>query len=303
MPARYASISTRENISKVVGEMEECQKNPMAYAKIQDKAAFTKRLDTSRQQLETITPPDTTGAEKDKIVKRLGLLKDAFVKGNGTAPRALSVAELWKCPAGAPGSAIQHEQYWKTHNLDPNGDPVRVDPRKGQLNGIGEMKDLCRMLGKDAERDDPDVANLDVFRPSDSNIPLMDHRLPRSYGLSSQAKERFDETFPDREMTAVEKKIAAAAEKYPQESAPAFGRADLEMDEMSKYRSESIDEKIAKNERELQGLRAKQKRRDAVPVDLRCTHTKASGAPCKARKMKDSELCVFHAKKNVPKEV
>lgn len=257
MPARYASLATRTNMERAVGELEECKKNPIAWNKIQDTAAFNKRLDTTKAQLATITPPDTTGAEKDKIVRRINQLREAYVHGNSVAPRVLSQAEMMKCPTGAPSQALQHEMYWKSHNLDADGKAIRVDPRQGQRSGLSEIKDLMRTLGKEAEADDPDVANLDLLRPADSNIPLMDHRLPRTYGLSSQAKERFDETFPDREPLPVEKKIAESKAEKPK---------------TGKYQ------------------------RKPIPEEVRCVDTKKNGDPCKARREPESKYCGFHVR-------
>lgn len=207
MPTKYATLEVRQKLQARVKDMEECKSNPNAWGHIGDKQAFLADEAKCKASLEAITPPDVAGAEKDRLRKRLSMLHEALVKGRddlvGPMP---SHRQNWDNGAGAPGRIIAWNNFWKRHTLTPEGRIVQCERGKGAL---WEAKDLMRVVNKEREVEDPDVANLEMIRPKDAADPLMD--VPRrSYGLSPQAKENYAEAFPEHEPTPVEKKIEAA---------------------------------------------------------------------------------------------
>ncbi|MBI3983848.1 hypothetical protein HY346_00960 [Candidatus Microgenomates bacterium] len=182
--------------------------NPISWQGVQDKPGVLKRLKEHKERLEAVTPPDLTGDQKKKSIERLGLLRHAMVKGGTGAMPMPSETQMWKTSAGAIGQLAAWENYWKDHTLDPNGKPVRIN-RRTQKAAIWEVKDLQRVIDKDMEQYDPDVASIEKFRPQQDSPPLAE--VPsRSYGLSPQARENYDAVFPDHQPTDVEAKLAEA---------------------------------------------------------------------------------------------
>lgn len=198
MPTRYTSASVRQNLARRVSAMEECERTPHAYAKIQDKVEFQRDKEATKKTLETATPPDTTAEQRVKIKRKIALLEHAIREGKeGVVPPMPSHYQMEKVPAGTVGQLTAHDQFWKTHTLDDDGRVVTVNNKgkNAQRGGLFELKDLYRVLRKDEEGMDPDIANLERIRPSGHTAPLADMRLPKTFALSPQAKENFDEVF------------------------------------------------------------------------------------------------------------
>ena len=215
MPAKYGSVKQRENLSREVNAMDRAQKDPVSWSKIKDKPAFIERLDRTRKQLEILTPPTVDAPLKDKLRKRLSTLEEALVNGReGLVPPMPTVEQEQKVPAGTVGQGIIHDKFWKRHTLDEEGNIAPVP--QGGRGAKFEWKDLRRIVYKDIEVDDPDVANLERIRPTGRTSPLADQVLPLTYGFSRAAKEKYDEAFPDHEPTVVEQKLSETAPKRRQ---------------------------------------------------------------------------------------
>ena len=214
MPARYATLNVRDGMSRSIAEMDAAEVNPIAWEKIQEKDKFKQRKKELKANLERITPPDIESANRKPLLTRFQQLKDALVKGNSNVSPMPSREQMWENHAGDTGQNTSWETYWKTHTLDDNGNPVKIDAKAGGRGGVFELKDLMRSLGKEAEAEDPDVANLERIRPDKGRISLAERHSPMSFGLSLEAKAKFDDAFPDHEPTPVEKKIATAKRVY-----------------------------------------------------------------------------------------
>ncbi len=208
MPSKYAPLAVRQQLENRLATMNECEKTKESWDRIQDKHAFSEDKARTTKTLGEITPPDLATDQKPKVASRLDALRDALVNGSNEVPPMPSRSHMHNSPAGAVGQHLRWESYWKTHNLDATGKVVKVDSRKGERGAVWEMKDGLRTLNKEAEADDPDVANLETIRPDPraAAVPLADIKH-RSYGLSLEAKEKFDEVFPDHEPTPVERKL------------------------------------------------------------------------------------------------
>ena len=206
MPGRYSNYKVRENLSVRHESMVNMEKDPATFSKIKDKPAFLEQKERIGKQLETITPPDVTPETKSTLSRRLAMLEEAMVNGReGVVPPMTTQYQEEKVPAGAIGQGIVHDRFWKKHTLDENGKIVPV--AHGGRGAKFEWKDLRRIVYKDLETDDPDVANLEMIRPAGRAAPLADVRLPQTFGLTPQARANYDQSFPDHQPTAVEKKL------------------------------------------------------------------------------------------------
>ena len=255
MPGRYVSINTREKLQRPVDEMTEIKQNAYVYSQIPKKDDFEKNYKTRKTVLDTVTPPDTTEGEKDKLKKRVGQLTEALVHGNERyVPPMPSEVQMQKAPVGAVDQHMRWESFWKRHTIDQKGDVVRVD--KGGRGAIYEWKDLRRILYKGNETEAPNCANIEMIRPASTWVPLADTKLPVSYGLSPVAKSHYDEVFPDHEPTPVEKKLnESEVEK--------LGKI---VDALEKRATEK--KKRKRDLSEYTGPRCKAVRRDGTPCSL-----------------------------------
>lgn len=111
---------------------------------------------------------------------------------------------MWETPAGAIGQQTRWSERWKNYTLGKdNKTLVKSDQGYGAM---FEWKDNQRRLFKNREADDPDIANIELFRP-DHQEGSLDYKS-RSFSLGSNITDsEFDELFPDREPTEVEKKL------------------------------------------------------------------------------------------------
>ena len=154
MPAKYASIKVRDNFSNRIADMDACKKMPVAWEKIQNKEKFEDDYTKTKTQLEAVTPPDTSGTERDNLKRRLTQLQEALVNGNSVVPPMPSHEQMWKSPAGSVGQHISWESYWKNHTLDANGKAIAIDKKVGQRGAVWEMKDALRTFNKEREGED-----------------------------------------------------------------------------------------------------------------------------------------------------
>ena len=204
---KYANIGVRKESADRIEKMEQTIANQTAAHKIPDILGFKKQLQAEKVRLEGITPPDTTGEQKDRILKRMDLLSKFFVEGKpGVVPPKPSEYQEWNVPTGSVGQKQAHSQFWKTHNVTDEGKIVRINPSKEQPLSL-ELKDLDRTLRKEQEEYDPDVANLDQFTPKQGNASLIDMKR-KAFVMPSVSDEKLDEIFgEDRPLTDVQKKL------------------------------------------------------------------------------------------------
>ena len=175
MGQKYATVEVRQKLAARVKDAKAAKADPYVYKQIQDKEHFDKELDKVETTLNSITPPDATGTEKDSLRSRLSMLREAMVNGSdGLVPPMPSYRQSWDNSSGTPGKILSWNSFWKRHTLDAKGNIVKAERGKG---AIWEAKDKLRIYNKDREEEDPDAASLEQWRPRDTPDSFID--LPR----------------------------------------------------------------------------------------------------------------------------
>ncbi|MHC4646317.1 MAG: hypothetical protein ACYTBJ_12520 [Planctomycetota bacterium] len=109
---------------------------------VQDMPMIRRNLQRVERDIETQAPPDLShpskGPELDKVVRREKELREEIV------PNMLSQAEMRQAPPGSVGREMAFQKRYK--------------------HKIIEWKNCRRTIHRDSE--DPDVANLECFRPT-----------------------------------------------------------------------------------------------------------------------------------------
>jgi len=207
MGTKYANRSSIKAVKDSIAGFEKQLADPVTSRAIRQKERHMATYKAEKAMLERITPPDVVPEEKPKLVKRLQQLEESMIAGNirnGIEPM-LSDLEMWGSPAGAVGREIRFQQFWKNHNVLPNGDVYR-DP-----NGYGaifEWKDGRRRLLKEREDEDRDVSNIELFRPTHPVDNSLANYRRRSYApFTNLSYDDVDRIFPEREPSDVEKKV------------------------------------------------------------------------------------------------
>jgi hypothetical protein len=267
--AKYANVAVRNDIKRKLEDAESTKHNPVAWDGVRDKNEFLQQEAALKSQIKEITPPEVKSEDRDNVGNRLKQLEKVIVAGSSSLriPPMPSNAKMQRAPAGSVGQHMDWEKTWKTHTVDTNGNLVKIDPKKGGRGAIDEWKDLRRSYHKDREESDPDIANIETIRPTDERIPLHDERLPRSYGLSSLAKDNYDTVFDDHPLTPVEAKLAELTAQIP------ISQADITPVPKKKRKARTIN-----------------------PLARRCEATLPSGEQCKQPALADKPHCFsrFH---------
>ena len=283
----YTDPETRSALSDEVRSMEETYADPIARTQITNLAGFVKLMKNKRAQLERTTPPDVSGPERNMLQRRVDELAAAFTLGNRNAVCPMpSQMNQEKCPTGAEGFHLEHQNFWQTHNIRPNGDIYHVEKdAHGRMKGqalVHELKDGLRVLGKEREGYDPDIANLEKFRPIDQSPSLADTRIGVSYAPNARLSYY---QYVTQHPEYVPPKLAVQAGLYPgfalvggvitrTPEHPAFERLGSSTDAIE----DAAPFAPAK-----------------MPDSQRCTSQVARGGPCKRRREPGSELCHIHA--------
>jgi len=133
---------------------------------IQDKGAVQQQLRRINHQIETQTPQPYKGEDLDKAVRRE---KELRQKLSESMP---SHEEMRKCPPGAVGKEME---FQKRHKKD-----------------VLEWKEIRLRLNPDT--DDPDIANLERYRPERSTLNMDNAVIPgkQYYFPSEPYKENYD---------------------------------------------------------------------------------------------------------------
>lgn len=264
---RYASPSTLEDLSRDANELR-AQLNAPADPKQAASSRFEtqKKLNLLEERIESMTPPKLEGSRKDAASARANLLKQAVVGGGGNAPPMPNQHEMRLNPYGAVDKQIRFDRFWNSHNLDENGDPV-----KSNYSALNELQDtLLALANSDGEySENPNAANLEMFRPV-GRKPGLAEANPyigegTSFALSPKAKENFDQIFPDRKLTAMERRLA------------------------------EFEARQAKLEEENEQLKRAVMAANPAPP-LRCAATTKAGKPCPTNPAKGSQYCMIHRK-------
>ncbi|MEQ1844130.1 MAG: hypothetical protein ABL983_00965 [Nitrospira sp.] len=133
-------FSQREGIQTEVGDIEEGlnPSNPFKHRAGPDIAEARNRVRRLKGQLKDYSPPELTGGQRDKLVKRIKELEDKILPGMPTQE------EMRKNPAGMVGRHMRFEKANKKAILEWKNAQIMLDPTSN----------------------DPDLANFERLRPS-----------------------------------------------------------------------------------------------------------------------------------------
>jgi hypothetical protein len=151
----FLGAEQRKELESDKKYLEKQLHNPL----VQDIPMVRKNLQRVEHDLDTQAPPELRGPELDKVVRREKELREKIV------PNMLSQAEMRQAPAGSVGREIAFQKRFKPE--------------------IIEWKNCMRTIHRDSE--DPDVANLERFRPVVSRGNLDNAFIPgKNFDFPSQ---------------------------------------------------------------------------------------------------------------------
>lgn len=149
-----------------------------SHLRAQDPGVAKRRIARITQQIEEQLPPALKGELLDRVASREKQLLDEILQGMP------SQAEM----RGGPSGSLGKHQQWEKRNKTR----------------IIEWKNLRLILarsGAGGDYTDPDVANLESYRPQASSLNLDDCRVPRKEFVGTNPspayKEGWDRTFGD----------------------------------------------------------------------------------------------------------
>ena len=257
MPTKYGTLRQRQNLERKVKSMDTIEKDPYLHGGLPDKNQFRRRKEELTKQLQSISPPPTTGEDKDSLQKRQENI-EAFLKlpcPSIKKPEMPTKSEMWDSTAQTRGKHSSWEWFAKNYTLDTKGEPVKA---KGGYGALMEWKDNQRRLHGDEEEINIDIANTENLRSEKQNMGLVDSTR-MTYGLSAKAKENYDAVFSDHEKTEIEKRLEEAQRRID----------DLE--------------------------RTSLKRTRAIPKDrIQCSAVRTNGQRCNMYVKKGETLCRMH---------
>jgi hypothetical protein len=181
----YLRPGQAEEIRREVQNLEKSidLKGPLA---LENRGAAIRQLKGLRGQLESQSPPELKGKPRDDSIRRERELFDRITPG------LLSSEEMRRNPPGAVNHHMAHERRFKAD--------------------IIEWKNRRLMNHRDST--DPDLCNLERFRPSASRLNLDNAQIPRSSVRSfpsQQYQDNYGEIdWRDRKIAELEAKIAEA---------------------------------------------------------------------------------------------
>jgi hypothetical protein len=168
---------------------------------VQERGNLLNHLKRIDSEIETKSPPETTGEERDRMTRECKEIEDRL------QPIMPSDEEMRKNPPGVVGRHMRYEKIAKGRDHFPEGDIFR-------------WKDNQLTLNKGS--DDPDVANFERMRPRHNHGSMVGAQIPgqQFFGtMPTEAyKEGFDRTFGeqvDEAIDPVEHKKKATRKKKP----------------------------------------------------------------------------------------
>lgn len=180
---------------------------------IQDRGAITAHLKRLDHEVETSSPPDLTGEERDQAVRECSEIEARLV------PNMPSDEEMRRNPAGVTGRHMRYEKLAKSKKYFDEGDIFRWKNHQ---------------LALHKGDDDPDVANFERMRPLHNHGSMQGAQIPgtqyhgttptqayreghdRTFGTSAAALEEPDPERPQvTRKPATRKKAGAKRTRAP----------------------------------------------------------------------------------------
>ena len=180
---------------RLKGECEKIRKmlsSQMLVARLEDPGAMQQRLKTMEHQIEVQSAPTLTGEQRTLAAREEHELRESILDGMP------SYEEMRKAPPGALGKHRRWEALKKSAVL-------RWKNRRLQLN---------------PENTDPDLCNIETFRPRTSTLGMDNAFIPgTNYNLSpdtEQYRDNWDATFDPVAAKAKERDLEDRLEKLEQ---------------------------------------------------------------------------------------
>ncbi|KPK67117.1 hypothetical protein AMJ82_11230 [candidate division TA06 bacterium SM23_40] len=227
---------------------------------VQEKAAVRRELRKVEQILSTQSPPELKGADLDKAVKAEKELREEIV------PNMLSQEEMRKNPPGAVGRERAFQKRYKEKIL--------------------AWKNLRRAIERDS--DDPDLSNLEVYRPTVSQLNMQNAQIPgRDYNFPSERFQanydqvKWNKSNPETTMTAL-------PDSYEVTSTEDVVLVDPATDESQNLRDE------------MRGIKAENETLKSSAGPAKPIH-KRGKMSAEQRKIQSERMKAYHARKRAEK--
>lgn len=190
MSTKYGTPRQVEDVKARLRSYESVKNDPYRYGTIEDKPEFNKGLEKTRRELESITPPELTGADRDRLVARQKVLTD-FIREECpqiNKPAMVSRSATWDKPTGSVDQHLRWDRAIQQYTLDPNGNPVKA---KDGYSAFDEFKDNNRALNFGDEG--IDTSNIERIRKENETARSFVDRESMQFSGPRVTEEQFDE--------------------------------------------------------------------------------------------------------------
>ena len=195
MSEKYEPFSKRDGLQQRIADSERILSRSEQQQGVTNIPVIRERLLKDKRKLDSVTPPDVTGEQRDALIRRQEKLTEAIIHGQPDKglPPMPSKQQMWGNGVGDANQDFQHSQYIKNHNLDENGNLKRIDPRAGEQGMREEWKDNRRILGKDHEEYATDLASIEHLRPDKAEKSDFMRYQTQNYSMPSLSTEQLAE--------------------------------------------------------------------------------------------------------------
>ena len=192
MSTRYGTVKQIEDTRARLKSYKSIKEDPYRYGGIENKGEFNKNMAKIEGDLAKITPPEASGADKDKLIARQTQLEE-FIKKDCTEirkPAMVPHSAMWDKPTGAVDQHLRWERAIQGYTVDQNGKPVKAKEGYGAFD---EWKDNERRLG--LGDDAIDLSNIERLRPANEQSRSLVDRPSMTFAAANPAvtEEEFDE--------------------------------------------------------------------------------------------------------------
>ena len=192
MSTRYGTAKQIEDAKSRLKSYKSVKEDPYRYGLVENKGEFTKNLAQAEKTLATIVPPETTGADRDRLAARQSQLEQFIVKDCAEIrkPAMVPHSAMWDKPTGAVDQHLLWERSIQNYTVDSNGKPTRA---KDGYGAFDEWKDNERRLN--AGDDAIDMSNIEKLRPANEQSRSFIDRPSMTFAAANPAvtEEAFDE--------------------------------------------------------------------------------------------------------------
>ena len=189
---RYYTFNERQTREEEMKRIDDQLKAPsfvQAGLSAEGRQHLAKRQQSLKRELIKCAPPVTSGETKDALNVRRKELETSIKVGMPTQE------QMRRNPVGA----VDQHRRWERANK----------------NAVLEWKNIKRVLERDS--DDRDLSNVETLRPSGAPQSvatfMADAQIPGHFAMTPQAKDNFDEIFPNSPKVDTPLKQAERQEK------------------------------------------------------------------------------------------